>query len=81
MSSYKREKYTKRCSVKSSTMYQVNLSLRLHPKGEKADSVYPGYGGDPEDPYDPEDTTRIRRIHRIHRRSRGYIGNPNDPEY
>ena len=32
------------------------------PKGEKADSVYPGYGRDPEDPVDTEDTTAIRRI-------------------
>jgi hypothetical protein len=52
----------------------------LFPKGGKADSVYPGYGGDPEDPYDPADTMGIQRIHRIRRKSREYIGNLNDPE-
>ncbi len=42
-------------------------------KGEKADSVYPGYGRDPEDPAntgDPEDTITIQRIQL---QSRGYM--------
>jgi hypothetical protein len=33
---------------------------RVDGKGEKADSVYPGYGRDPADPGDPEDTMAIR---------------------
>ncbi len=44
-------------------------------KGEKADSVYPGYGGDPKGAEDPEDTMGIQRIQWG---SRGYNGNPED---
>jgi len=44
-------------------------------KGEKADSVYPGYGGDPKDTEDLEDTMGIQRIQW---ESRGYDGDTED---
>ena len=55
-----------------------NKDERGFNKGEKADSVYPGYGRDPEDPEDPEDTTAIQRIQRIRWRYGGYNDNPED---
>jgi len=52
----------------------IAAPMHFNIQGLKADSVYPGYSGN------PEDMMEIRRIHRIYRKSRGYIGNPNDSE-
>ena len=47
-------------------------------KGEKADSVYPGYGDNPHNPYNPEDTVAIQPISSRSIRYARYIADTKD---